>query len=191
MFKVDPQFWQYPIMAESPMEKKKIYPDIELKQSKTEGVEQTMLKTAHYQSLVCEAPSDHVEEAFNSVSCRERLHTRGQADCTPIYSLFILLLPQAAYECWRPIFCYCVKASVPQPRGKIKPLAQIDGVTVTCPFRLWNGIFHFEEGSGNTREANTLNRSLFFWKSFMVIAADRILYSGEVSGRAGNHLRAD
>lgn len=49
----------------------------------------------------------------------------------------------------------------------------MDAPGVPLPCGSWNGIFHFEGGSGNTREANNLNKSLFFCKNLMVIAADR------------------
>lgn len=144
----------------------------------------------HYQNLDCKTPSEHAKEGFNRLSCRGRQPVQGGASYTPIDSLFTLLRPQAAKRC-HPTFCRCIKASVPQTQGRIKPLAKIRGVTATCPFRLSNGIFHFEGGSGNMGEANELNGSLFFWKSFMVIAADRTLWSDAASGRTGNHLRAD
>lgn len=130
------------------------------------------------------------EGGHSSSNTWSRQPVQGGARYTPIYSLFTLLQPQAA-KCCHPAFCRCIKAPVPQTQGRIKPLAKIHGVTVTRPFRLSNGIFHFEEGYGNMGEAKGLNRSLFFWKSFMVIAADRTLWSDAASGRTGNHLRAD
>lgn len=81
----------------------------------------------------------------------------------PTYSLFIPFHPNLYMKVGMPSsVTYCVKTSVPQTQGVIKPLAKIYSLAVTRPLRLSNSIFHFEEGSGNTREANGLNRSLFF-----------------------------
>lgn len=91
-----------------------------------------------------------------------------QANYMPVNSLFLPLHLNKQLKAAIPFF-YFMKASVPQTQGTVKPLAKMDGLAGACPFRLSNGIFHFEEGSENTREANRLNRSIFF----MVITADR------------------
>lgn len=90
-------------------------------------------------------------------SCGERQHQQSA------YLFSVHTAPaQPADEHWHPSFSYCIKTSMPQTQGIIKPWAKIGGPTVACPFRLLNGIFHFEEGCGNTGEANSLNRALCF-----------------------------
>lgn len=117
------------------------------------------------QSLTCQAPSEHVKEVFNSVSVgRGSAHEDKAATCLFIRCGCCPIPNQQMSAGTPPSVPDCLEASGPQTQGIAKPLSKIDGLTVARPFWLSHGIFHLEEGSGKSREANRLNRSLFFWK---------------------------